>query len=108
MSELDCAVDNLIAAIKDTKEYRAYVLEKEKVSRFPELKAQIDDYRIRNYEMQCMSNDDELFHKIEEFEREYEKFRENPLVSDFLAAELDFCRMMQNMNIRVTAALDFN
>ncbi|MGN1147778.1 MAG: YlbF family regulator [Lachnospiraceae bacterium] len=108
MSELDCAVDNLIAAIKDTKEYRTYVMEKEKVSRFPELKAQIDDYRIRNYEIQCMSNDDDLFHKMEDFEREYEKFRENPLVSDFLAAELDFCRMMQNMNIKVTAALDFN
>lgn len=55
-----------------------------------------------------MSNDEELFQRIEEFEREYEKFRENPLVSDFLAAELDFCRMMQEMNNRVTAALDFN
>lgn len=108
MIEFDNAVDNLITAIKESKEYRAYVLEREKVSRFPELKAQIDDFRIRNYEMQCMSNDDELFHKIEEFEREYEKFRENPLVSDFLAAELDFCRMIQDMNNKVTAALDFN
>ena len=107
MSEFDCAVENLIKALKDTQEYKTYLMEKEKVSRFPELKAQIDEYRIRNYQMQCMCNDEELFYKIEEFEREYEKFRENPMVSDFLAAELDFCRMMQEFNNRVTAALDF-
>lgn len=107
MSELDCAVDKLIAAIKDTREYRVYEREKERVKRFPELKAQIDDFRVRNYKLQSMTNDDELFHKIEDFEREYEKFREDPLVSDFLAAELDFCRMMQRVNIEVTAALDF-
>lgn len=107
MSELDCAVDKLIAAIKDSREYQNYMREKEKVARFPELKAQIDDFRVRNFRLQNMSNDDELFHKIEEFEREYEKFREDPLVSDFLAAELDFCRMMQRVNIQMTAALEF-
>lgn len=108
MSELDCAVNKLIAAIKDTREYQVYEREKEKVKRFPDLKAQIDEFRVRNYKLQSMTNDDELFHKMEEFEREYEKFREDPLVSDFLAAELDFCRMMQKVNIEVTAALDFD
>lgn len=108
MSELDCAVNELIAAIKGTREYQVYEREKEKVKRFPDLKAQIDEFRVRNYKLQSMTNDDELFHKMEEFEREYEKFREDPLVSDFLAAELDFCRMMQKVNIEVTAALDFD
>lgn len=107
MSEFDCAVENLIKALKETGEYKRYQREKEKVSRFPELKAQIDEYRIRNYQMQSMCNDEELFYKMEEFERQYEKFRENPLVSDFLDAELDFCRMMQDFNNRVTEALDF-
>lgn len=107
MSELDYAVENLIVAIKDTEKYRKYLREKEKISRIPELREQIDMYRLRNYELQNMTEDEELFHKLEEFEREYEKFRENPLVSDFLAAELDFCRMMQDVNIRITAALDF-
>lgn len=107
MSELDSAVKNLITAIKDTEKYRKYVREKEKISRVPELKEQIDIYRVRNYKLQSMTDDEELFHKLEEFEREYEKFWENPMVSDFLAAELDFCRMMQDVNIRVTAALDF-
>ena len=50
---------------------------------------------------------DELFDKIEDFEREYEKFREDPLVSDFLAAELGLCRMMQQINMTMTEELDF-
>lgn len=108
MSELDSAVGNLITAIKDTKEYQAYLREKEKVIHFPELKKQIDEYRIRNYELQNMTNDDELFEKIEEFDHEHEKFREDPLVSDFLEAELDFCRMIQDLSMKVTAALDFD
>ena len=107
MAELDEALDSLITAIKASKEYVKYELEKEKVKRFPDLKAQIDQYRELNYKLQDSTEDSELFHKIEDFEHEYEKFREDPLVSDFLAAELAFCRMMQKLNIQLTAALDF-
>lgn len=107
MEEWERAVEHLVVTIRDTKQYRAYEREKEKVNRFPELKAQIDAYRIRNFEIQNMSNDEELFFKIEEFEKEYEKFRENPIVADFLAAELSLCRLIQNMNAKITAGLDF-
>ena len=107
MAELDEALEGLIKAIRASKEYEKYELEKEKVKRFPDLKAQIDQYRELNYRMQDSTEDSELFHKIEEFEREYEKFREDPLVSDFLAAELAFCRMMQEINVRITSDLDF-
>ncbi len=108
MSELDDAIENLNAAIKKTQEYQDYEREKDKVGRIPKLKEQIDEFRIRNYEMQNRSDDKELFHKMDEFEQKYEKFRENPLVADFLAAELAFCRMMQMINIRVTESLDFD
>lgn len=107
MGEWECALENLIETIKRTEQYRAYVREKEKVNRFPELKEQIDSYRLRNFEIQNMSNDEELFFKMEEFEREYEKFRENPIVADFLAAELSLCRLIQRINTRITEALDF-
>lgn len=83
MPELDNAVEELIATIRRTEEYQNYVREKEKVSRFPELKAQIDDFRARNYELQNMTDDQELFYKLEEFEREYEKFREGRLCRIF-------------------------
>lgn len=108
MRELDCAVGDLIAAIRETKEYETYQREKTRVDRFPELRAQIDAFRNENYKLQSMPEDDDLFQKMEEFEGRYEKFREDPLVSDFLAAELDFCRMMQQVFAQVTSALDFD
>ena len=44
---------------------------------------------------------------MDAFEKEYEKFRENPIVDDFLKAELAFCRLMQEINMIITEELDF-
>lgn len=106
MNELDSAVKAYIMAIKNTETYQSYARERDKVRQYPELKAQIDDFRRRNYELQASMDTD--FHKIDQFERDYEDFRENPLVDDFLAAELAFCRMIQRANLQVTAAIDFD
>ena len=42
-----------------------------------------------------------------ELQQEYSDVLDNMVVSDFLAAELDFCRMVQNVNIKITEGLDF-
>ena len=102
MEKLENAVVDLIGAIKDTEEYRKYVEQKEGLKQFPELKTQIDEYRRRNFAMQMENSP--AFEKIE---REYEGFREDRRVSDFLAAELAFCRMMQKMELRIIDSLDF-
>ncbi len=105
MDRMDSAADEFIAAIRETEVYRNYRTELDKVKNVPGLKGQIDDFRKRNFEFQtCTDND---FAKLDRFEKEYENFRANPLVADFLAAELDLCRMMQRINIRITAGLDF-
>ena len=105
MSYPENAINSFVNAILATEEYKAYAFELDKVKQYPELKAQIDDFRKRNYELQ---NSNELdFYKLDCFEREYQMIRENPLVADFLAAELDFCRMMQEINLRITEALKF-
>ena len=105
MNELDRAVSAYIMAIKSTETYQNYVRERDKVRQYPELKAQIDDFRKRNYELQTSADTD--FQKIDQFDRDYEDFRENPLVDDFLAAELAFCRMMQKANLQVIGAIEF-
>ena len=48
-----------------------------------------------------------LGEEVDAFEKEYEKFRENPIVDDFLRAELAFCRLMQEVNTYITGELDF-
>lgn len=102
---MEQALQAYIEKILDSKEYREYAMQRDKVKKYPELKAQIDAFRIRNYEMQ--TSRDMVFEKIEAFEREYEDFREQPMVADFLAAELAFCRMMQRNNDEIMEAIDF-
>ncbi|MBQ7777031.1 MAG: YlbF family regulator [Lachnospiraceae bacterium] len=99
------ALQAYIDKILESEEYREYAKQRDKVKQYPELKAQIDEFRTRNYEMQ--TGRDMVFEKIEAFEREYEDFREQPLVDDFLRAELAFCRMMQEHNSAIMEAIDF-
>lgn len=105
MSNMEQATDIFIAAIKESEVYKTYRTELEKVKAYPELKAQIDDFRAKNYELQMAS--DNNYDKLDRFEKEYENFREQPLVADFLAAELALCRMIQHINTQITEGLDF-
>lgn len=100
-------LDNFIKAIKDTPEYKNYENQKEIVKKMPKLKEQLDDFRSRNYVLQHMPKSPDLLDKMDQFNKEYEDFTENPLVDDFLQAEVAFCRMMQSVNLKITEALEF-
>lgn len=104
-NNIDSATDEFIATILETEVYKNYAEELAKVKRQPELKAQIDDFRKRNYEMQMSADMD--FNKLDRFEKEYEDFRSNPLATDFIAAEVDLCRMIQRINTRIAAGINF-
>lgn len=105
MNNIDSATDEFIAAILETDVYQSFAQELTKVKLQPGLKAQIDNFRRRNHEMQ-MSADMDL-NKLDRFEKEYEEFRSDPLVADFLAAELDLCRMIQRINTRIVSGINF-
>ncbi len=105
MGNMDSAIEQLIKAVRDSEVYCEYDRQRNRVKEHPDLKVKIDEFRSRNYQLQNES--DYSFAKIDEFEQEYADFRENPMVSDFLAAELAFCRMMQDISIRITEAIDF-
>ena len=86
------AVEQMVQAIRNSDAYLEYQKQLARVKEQSELKRQIDEFRTRNFELQ--TSKDTNFDKLDQFTRENEAFRENPLVSDFLAAELAFCRMM--------------
>lgn len=96
-----------IRAVKETDAYKKYYYHLEILKNNPELFKQVNEYRRRNYEIQNTTQVDELFDKMDAFEKEYEQFCENPLVDEFLRAELAFCRMMQESTIYITEELDF-
>ena len=99
------ALDAYIQEILDSPEYKEYAKVRDKVKLCPDLKAQIDEFRAKNFEMQRTGED--AFEKLEAFEKEYGEFRDIPLVSEFLEAELAFCRMMQQNNSVIMNAIHF-
>lgn len=105
MDGVDEAVRRLIDEILLSDIYREYDAQRKKVNQFPELKAQIDEYRSRYFEVQRSGSN--VLEKIDEFEREYSALREDPLVIGFLKAELAFCRMIQDINSRIVDATHF-
>lgn len=102
------ATENFVQEIMKTDIYNEYDFQKRKLKEQPELFEKVREFRQKNFAMQTAdAQSDELLDKLEAVEREVEKLRENPLVDNFLSAELAFCRMMQEANVRIMAGLDF-
>lgn len=101
------AAKKLAEIIRRTGVYQEYLQQREALKKQPELYAQVNEYRQQNFDIQNESDGTELFDRMEAFEREHREFRENPIVDEFLRSELAFCRMMQEMNVLLTAEIDF-
>lgn len=93
--------------IMTSRTYKEYLFQREKIKKQPGLYAKVNEYRQRNFDLQNEADSDDIFERMEAFEKEYEKFRENPFVDDFLQAELAFCRMMQEVYVLLADAIDF-
>ena len=101
------ATGKFVEEIKRSDIFIEYNIQKEKLKKHPDLFKRVKEYRQMNYVLQSSSQAEDLFDIMDAFEKEYEKFRENPLVDDFLRAELAFCRMIQEINTQLMAELDF-
>lgn len=106
-SQIQEATRKFAAYIQESDTYKEYFFQREKLKKQPELYDKVNEFRQKNFDIQNETDSEELFDKMEAFEKEYAKFRENPLVDDFLRAELAFCRMMQDINVLLTAEIDF-
>lgn len=97
-----------VRAVKESREYREYALQRDKLKKQPELYKKVNEFRQKNYMIQNKEDPDNMMDRMDELDREYEEIRENPIAEDFLDAETDFCRMMQDINMLVTKELDFD
>ncbi|MDD2970638.1 MAG: YlbF family regulator [Lachnospiraceae bacterium] len=107
VTELDKEIQVFVQRVKETDTYRNYILQRDKIDRQPDLKKKIDEFRKRNFELQNGDDSEDLFDKIDAFQEESEKFREDPMVDAFLTAELEFCRMMQKVYTTISDSLGF-
>ena len=77
------------------------------VRKSPKLWQELTEYRRNIFEMQMELEGDALFDTYDHYEKDNEQFRRDPLVNNYLNAELDLCRMIQTINFEIIDALDF-
>ena len=96
-SSIDIKTEELVQAILASEEYREYLECFAKIKEQPELYERVGDYRKRNFELQNMDVNDNMFDEVMRFQMENSAIRKNALVNQFLKAELAVCRMLQDI-----------
>ena len=87
MDKVSECLDSLILEMQESREYQNYLWMEQEISRDPELKRRIDDYRIKNYHLQ-QSDDVDLFDAVDALERDFYDLRKNQKANAYLEAEL--------------------
>lgn len=105
---VDREVQNLIQAIWASEEYRRYQDIRARVHQMPELEQRIHAFRKKNYNTQNFADEHSLFDQVDELEREGAEFRKDPLVNEYLDAELAICRLFQRINWELVRNIDFD
>ena len=71
----------------------------------PVLKAQMDEFRKRNYELQNLTVN--VLEETEKLQQEFASMLDNAMVRRYLNAENAFCRLIQQVNWQLIEELDF-
>ena len=101
-------LEQLKSAIRNSEVAQKYDEVRHRVEQDCELCRQINEFRRRNYELQTKTYPDQLMDMSDSFTREYASFRENPVVQEFLAAELAYCRMLQEVTTEIVSVANLD
>lgn len=106
MDEIKQYTVQLSAALRRSEAYTAFREASRKVKEVPGLKQKLDEFRRKNYMLQNDSNAYNLFDEVQNLEHEYEDLRKNPLIQEYLAAELQICRIIQRCADEILTSVD--
>lgn len=105
MDTIKDKLEELVAAIQESDEYRNFQEAEEEVRKVPGLAEKIKEFCWKNYEIQN-SDAEDLYERVEEFRAQYKAFRRNPVVERYLEHELRMCRILQEVDAKLTGIVD--
>ncbi len=86
----------LTDAMRNTIDYQSYLKLEAELDKDKDLKKRVDEFRLRNFSLQKEENVD-LFDAVDDIDREFVELRKNPVVEEYLEAELSVCKMVQRV-----------
>ena len=105
--EMRKALNQFLNELQESSAFKDYKYQKERIKKVPGMKDRINDFRAKRFEFQNYEGED-LFEKIDEFQKEYQAFKEEPIVREYLAAELEICRLVQEINHAIDDLVDID
>ena len=78
MRRIDELKKEIIHEILNSEEYREYRRLQSEIDRTPDLKRQVDEFRMRNFELQNSENVPDMFAAMENLNKEYADMRYIP------------------------------
>lgn len=86
----------LTDAMRNTIDYQSYLKLEAELDKDKDLKKRVDEFRLWNFSLQKEENVD-LFDAVDDIDREFVELRKNPVVEEYLEAELSVCKMVQRV-----------
>ena len=105
--EMKKALEHFLDDFQESAAFKDYKYQQKRIKKIPGMIQRINEYRARRFEFQKYTGED-LFEKIDEFQREYQQFKEEPLVREYLQAELEICRLVQEINMAIDELVDID
>lgn len=108
MKQVESCTQNLVWALKESEEYQNFCEIRDKIKKDPELRSSLNAFRMHVFEVQNSPEPLDMYEEQERLCKEYAVFRKNPMVHDFLQAELRICRMIQDITSALAGAVDMD
>ncbi len=108
MKNIETCTNDLIQAILDSGEYRNFCEIRDRVAQVPELREQINAFRLHVFETQNTQEPLDMYAEQIRLCKDYEQFRKNPLVDEFLKAELRVCRIVQEITMTLAEKINLD
>ena len=105
--EMKKAIHQFLNDFQESSAFKDYKYQQKRIKKVPGMTERINEYRAKRFEFQKYEGED-LFEKIDEFQREYQTFKEEPIVREYLAAELEICRLVQQIYGAIDELVDID
>ena len=105
--EMKRAIHQFLTDFQESAAFKDYKYQQKRIKKVPGMAERINEYRARRFEFQKYTGED-LFEKVDEFHKEFQSFREEPLVREYLQAELEICRLVQEINMAIDELVDID
>ncbi|MCD8324053.1 MAG: YlbF family regulator [Clostridiales bacterium] len=107
MQEIKESLDEFIRVLQKSDAFCRYQDAHRRVQEYPEKFHRLQEFRKKNYLMQNSGGTADLLAESERLMKEYEDLYVDPVVREFMDAEVAVCRIIQVVNYELVTCLEF-